>query len=80
MSTVTTSKNSFFKTRRRRDKRADSLNTPAAVASIAAGVARQKFSDNVVRRQASSRRLIACSVLAIMYGERVYRAFGNHHV
>jgi hypothetical protein len=52
--------------------RADSLNTPAAVASIAAGVIRQKFADSVVRHQASSRRLIACSVRAIMYGERVY--------
>jgi hypothetical protein len=63
-----------------RDKRADSLNTPAAVASIAAGVTRQKFTDNVVRHHASPRRLIACGVRAIMYGERVYRAFGNHHV
>jgi phage major head subunit gpT-like protein len=72
LSTAATSKDSFFKTRHRRGKRIDSLNTPAAVASIVAGATGQKFADNVARRQASSRRLIACSVRAIMYGERVY--------
>lgn len=54
------------------DKCADSLDTPAAVASIAAGVTRQEFAGNVVRHQASSHRLIACRVRAITYGERVY--------